>query len=154
MLQTKTLRRAQLDKNFAKINGVLSLFKRPRSGWVKEIREALGMSMQDLGQRMGVIKQRIERIEKDEVSDKVTLETMKKVAEALDCEFIYVLVPKSGTLQESLENQAKIVASKILESADATMKLENQATSKQSKLELEKKIVRELLEKEDRRIWK
>ncbi len=44
------------------------------------MRQALGMTMQDLGERLGVIKQRVERIEKDEVSGKVTLQTMQETA--------------------------------------------------------------------------
>jgi predicted DNA-binding mobile mystery protein A len=103
---------------------------------------------------MGVIKQRVERIQKDEVSGKVTLETMQKAAEALHCEFVYILIPKEGSLDKSLTQQAHKLADEILNSVDSTMKLENQATSTQSKKDLHKKLVHDLLEKLDRRFWK
>jgi predicted DNA-binding mobile mystery protein A len=154
MIKLKKLRRTQLDKNFERIEKITPYIRRPKQGWIKEIRESLGMSLQDLGSRMGVIKQRVERIQKDEVSGKVTLETMQKAAEALHCEFVYILIPKEGSLDKSLTQQAHKLADEILNSVDSTMKLENQATSTQSKKDLHKKLVHDLLEKLDRRFWK
>ena len=81
------LRRSQLDRQLNPL-AVLRNFKRPKKGWVREIRTALGMSMADLASRLGVIKQRIEGLEKNEVAGTVTLESLRKAAEAMDCEFV------------------------------------------------------------------
>jgi predicted DNA-binding mobile mystery protein A len=89
MKKNSRLRRAQLDRSFIELK-TLNL-RTPKKGWLKEIRESLGMSMKDLAERLGTIKQRIERIEKDEVASKVTLETMKKTAEAMNCDFVYFI---------------------------------------------------------------
>lgn len=151
--KTARLRRNQLDRFFSEQKSVL-LGKSPKYGWVKEVRQALGMTMQDLGARLGVIKQRIERIEKDEVSGKLTLHTLQETAEALNCEFVYFFVPKGGGLQKNLEDQARRTAREIVRSTEYTMQLEAQDTSRQSQQELVEDITQELLNKEDRRIWR
>lgn len=149
MKNQNSLRRAQLDDFFLTLRK-LNLTK-PRSGWVKEIREALGMSMADLAHRMNTIKQRVERIEKDEVSEKVTLQTMSKVAEAMDCEFVYFYVPKKS-LQESIELQAERIAKEMLGIVDRTMKLEKQEGTKKSQQRLVNEIKMKLLV-ENKRLW-
>ncbi|MNL20937.1 helix-turn-helix protein [compost metagenome] len=151
--KTARLRRNQLDRFFSEHKSAL-LGKTPKYGWVKEIRQALGMTMQDLGARLGVIKQRIERIEKDEVSGKLTLQTLQESAEALNCEFVYFFVPKGEGLQKSLEEQARKTARDIVRSTEHTMQLEAQDTSRQSQQQLLENIALELLNKEDRRIWR
>jgi len=151
MMKRRKLRRTQLDQFFKDLKS-LNL-RAPKLGWVKEIRESLGMSMQDLGDRMGVLKQRIERIEKDELGGKTTLETMKKTAEALNCEFIYFLVPKN-TLEETLKAQAHKSAADMMNQVAKTMSLEDQGTSKKSQKELVNNLAQEMLLNEDRKIWR
>ncbi len=151
MKNTKGLRRMQLDRFFEGLVGLKT--KVPSAGWVKEIREALGMSMQDLASRLGVIKQRIERIEKDEVTGKLTLETMHKTAEGLNCEFVYFLVPKIS-LEEALKKQALTAARAITKDVENTMKLESQGTSTKAQKQLIEKLAQEMLSNQDRRIWK
>lgn len=145
------LRRRQLDNNLEQVRSIKS-FKPPKEGWIRELRNALGMSMKDLGERIGVIKQRVERIEKDEVNQKVTIETMARVAEALNCDFVYLFVPKNS-LQSTLEEEALKAAKEIAGSVEKTMRLEKQGTSKSAQQERIKRIAKELIEKQDRRIW-
>jgi predicted DNA-binding mobile mystery protein A len=152
MSKLDALRRQQIDLNLEDIKPMGSK-KPPKDGWIKEIRNALGMSMKDLGARLGVIKQRIERIEKDEVNKKVTIETMSRVAEALNCEFVYFLIPKTS-LQNTLESEALQAAKKLANSIEKTMSLEKQGTSKSAQAERIKEIAKELIEKQDRRIWR
>ncbi|WP_374028824.1 mobile mystery protein A [Bdellovibrio bacteriovorus] len=151
--KTAKLRRHQLDR-FYKQNAAPFAIKAPRSGWVKEIRQALGMTMQDLAERLGVIKQRVERIEKDEVAGKLTLHTLQQTAEALNCELVYFLVPKGEGLQKALEEQAYKAAREIVRSTEHTMGLEAQETSRQSQQQLVETLADEMLLKEDRRIWR
>ncbi len=151
MKRRASLRRSQLDQSLGQVKR-LNL-KRPRLGWIKEIRESLGMSMQDLAVRIGTIKQRVERIEKDELLGKVTLETMKKTAEALECEFVYFLVPKSS-LEETLKNQALRASEVISNQVGTTMELEAQGTSVKTRKMLLERLAQELLLKGDRKIWR
>lgn len=151
MKKNKGLRRSQLDRQFGQLSG-LNL-TRPKRGWIKEIREALGMSMQDLGSRLGVIKQRVERIEKDELDDKVTIETIKKTAAAMDCEFVYFLIPKHS-LESTLKKQALKAAEAISKQVGTTMELESQGTSSKARRDLIERLAQEMLMKEDRKIWR
>jgi predicted DNA-binding mobile mystery protein A len=148
--KTSKLRRKQLDKQFANTRSLYG--SSPKGGWVREIRSALGMSMQALGQRLGVIKQRIEALEKAEVEGKVTVESLKKAAEAMDCDFVYAFVPRKG-LQKFLEQEAQAVAMGIVGTTSHSMNLELQGTSKSSKSDLVADIAKDLIDKEDRRIW-
>lgn len=151
MKKTRALRRTQLDEFF---KGLKALnLRAPKKGWVKEIREALGMSMQDLASRLGTIKQRIERIEKDEVSKKVTLESMKRVGAAMNCDFVYFFVPRT-CLQATLKEQAVRAAEQITRNVSQTMDLEAQGTSDRSKSELISTLADEMILKEDRKIWR
>lgn len=151
--KTAKLRRNQLDRFF---QGKLQVFSlnAPKDGWVKEIRQALGMSMADLGARLNVIKQRVERIEKDEVAGKVTVQTLRETAEALNCELVYFFVPKGEGLQATLEKQARLAAQEVVQKTEHTMHLEKQDTSRASQEELIREITQELLAKEDKKIWK
>lgn len=149
--KTAKLRRAQIDRQFAVGKKAFPLV--PKKGWVHEIRTALGMSMSDLGDRLRVIKQRIEALEKGELSGRVTLQSLENAAEAMDCDFVYSFVPRRG-LQKTIEAQAKKVAQKIIADTEYSMELEQQSTSSQAQKNLLEEIVRELIRKEDRRIWK
>lgn len=153
VLQAHSLRRDQLDRNFEKMKSSSSYFKRPKFGWVKEIRQALGMSMQDLATRLGVIPQRISRVEKDEINGKVTLETMQRAAEAMNCDFVYAFIPKQGSLEETVRQQARKLALEITSSVSASMKLEEQGTSSAEDKKRFELVVKELLQN-DRRLWK
>lgn len=145
------LRRRQLDRAFTKMN--MHLIKSPSVGWVKEIREALGMSMHDLASRIGVIKQRVERIEKDELAGKVTLETMQKAAEGLNCEFIYFLIPKLS-LEDTLKKQALFAAKSLVKEVENTMRLEAQNTSNKAQNQMAEDLAQEMLINQDHRIWR
>ncbi len=71
----------------------------------------------------------------------------------MNCEFIYFIVPKTS-LQDTVEKQARLAATSIVNNVDRTMKLEKQATSKSASQSIIEEIVRQLLQKNDRRIWK
>lgn len=151
MKKNNNLRRAQLDRFFEQLQK-LNLM-RPKLGWVKEVREALGMSMQDLAIRLGTIKQRIERIEKDELSGRVTMDSMQKVAEALNCSFIYFLVPKQS-LDETVNAQAQKVAEHITKSVEKTMRLELQGSSEKERKQAIESIKNRILTEDRRKLWR
>ncbi|MBS0358463.1 MAG: helix-turn-helix domain-containing protein, partial [Proteobacteria bacterium] len=82
---------------------------RPKIGWVRSIRKALGMTIKQLAKRLGVDPSRIVKIKTAEIRDAVTLHTLKMVAEKLDCSFVYALVP-STSLKEAIESKAEALA--------------------------------------------
>lgn len=120
----KKLAREQLDatlRGFKPLKNVAG----PGKGWIRAIRDALGMTQKQLARRMGVNFQRVARIEKDERPGNVTINTMRNVAEALDCVFVYCLVPKDS-LENTVRRRAKILAHKLMEQSSQTMMLEKQ----------------------------
>ncbi|MBX2994863.1 MAG: mobile mystery protein A [Bdellovibrionaceae bacterium] len=145
----KTLRRRQLDEQFGKTDPI----EMPRDGWVYEIRSALGMSMEDLGRRLGVIKQRIGKLEKSEVQGNVTLHSLQAAAEAMDCDFVYYFRPKKS-LQSSVLKNAIRAAEIEVDKLNRNMALENQGLSKKKIKELKEELASDFVAYNDRRIWK
>jgi predicted DNA-binding mobile mystery protein A len=72
-----------------------NLPRRPPQGWIKTIRMALGMTSGVLAQRVGdVSDSAIRKLELAEAEDAITLASLRRVAEALDCELQYALIPR------------------------------------------------------------
>jgi len=80
----RRIMREQLDETFEKLNSLRGV-QPPVKGWLRSIREALGMSGKQLGERIGVSQPRVVQMEKDELSGALTLKTLRQVAEAMDC---------------------------------------------------------------------
>jgi predicted DNA-binding mobile mystery protein A len=100
---------------------------RPSRGWLQAIREALGLTLDHVGKAAKVTRQRIQRYEIAEAEDRITLATLRRVAVAIDCELVYAIVPKSGSLIELAEKRARDQATRRVLAAEHTMALENQA---------------------------
>lgn len=101
---TSRLERVSLDKAFDKIRNVMYI-KKPINGWIRTIRESLGMSIAQLAKRVGVVSSRIYKIENDEIDNKLTLNTLENIAKALNCKLFYVLIPEKP-LQTILEDRS------------------------------------------------
>ncbi len=124
----------------------------PKKGWIRAIRDALNISTRQLGDRLGVNKSRITRIEQDELSGSVTLKTMRRIAEALDCVFVYGFVPRK-TLEQTVRNQAIHVAKKRMSRVSHTMALEDQALSTEENKRAFESLVDELVRTMPKSLW-
>ena len=102
----------------------------PATGWVRASRTALGMSMQQLGNRLNITKQSVQDIERREKDGSITLKSLQEAAGALDMQLVYGFVPKDGSLNQLIERKAKELATQIVMRTSNTMKLENQENSK------------------------
>lgn len=143
--------RKQLERRLAPLRKAPE-FARPARGWIKAVREALGMTAAQLGARIGVSQSRIARIEKDEAEDAVTLATLRRVAEGLDCTLVYALVP-NRPLDEIMAERARAAADAQLKRTHHSMRLENQALDKHD-LEAEReRLAMEILAGDPRRLW-
>jgi predicted DNA-binding mobile mystery protein A len=98
----------------------------PPTGWVKAIRLALGMSLQQLANKLKMTKQSVQEIETREQEGAITLKSLRETARALDMELVYGFVPKEGTLEKYIEGKARSLAEKIVSRTSNTMKLEDQ----------------------------
>jgi predicted DNA-binding mobile mystery protein A len=145
-MNKKKLIREQLDASLQRLSPLLDVTAPPK-GWIRAIRDALGMTAKQLANRLGVAQQAVARIEKEEVAGSVTIKTMRRIAECLDCVFVYGFVPRTS-LEETIARQAKKVAAQRLAQASQTMSLENQALSRreneQALLDLADELIRTL----------
>lgn len=124
----------------------------PKSGWVKAIREAIGMTTQQLARRMGIQQSGVTLLEQREVDKKITLESLERAAHALNCELVYALIPKKS-LQKIVDDQATLAAKAILARTTHTMQLEMQeAGTEETKLH-ESELAQEIKNKLDSRLW-
>lgn len=98
---------------------------RPPKGWVNAIRQALGMTEAQLGERMGTRQSSVHGLERSEADGTIRLETLRRAAEALDCELAYVLVPRRP-LEETVVGRARQLARDELARVGHTMSLEAQ----------------------------
>jgi predicted DNA-binding mobile mystery protein A len=149
--QDRISARRQLDKRLRSLNDPATLARPPR-GWVKAIREALGMTAKQLGARLGVSQVRALALEKAEASGSVTLASLERAAHALDCQLVYVLVPRKP-LEDLVEERASQLARKQLQSTRHTMALEDQSVDTVDDDDQLKRLTRELINKAGSALW-
>ena len=94
----KNLRLKQLDRALEPYRAAREV-PRPSKGWIRTIRQALGISSGELARRLGTSRQLPLQLEKGEAEDRVTLKSLRAAANALDCDLVYALVPRSGNMQ-------------------------------------------------------
>ena len=97
----------------------------PDAGWARAIREALGMSIRQLAQRMGVSKTTAATLERNEASGAIKLSSLEALARALECDLVYALVPRA-TLEETVRNRARRIAERTVRRVSQSMELEEQ----------------------------
>lgn len=148
----RRIMREQLDATFKKLNDIRTS-QPPVKGWLRSIREALGMSGKQMGERMGVSQPRIVQMEKDEISGAITLKSMRQAAEAMDCVFVYSVVPRAS-LEETIRNQAQKVAEKRFSRTSHTMLLENQQVSSEERQKMLQSKVDDLVRDMPRDFWR
>ncbi len=146
----KLIIRQQLDKNLAGLKAANTQV--PIKGWIRAIREALGMSGRQLAQRLKVSQPRIPRLEQDELTGSVTIKTMQQVAEALDCTFVYALVPRTS-LEDTLRDQARMVAQERSERVAHSMLLEDQSLSAEEQHTSLEAAIDELVREMPKELW-
>jgi predicted DNA-binding mobile mystery protein A len=141
----------QLDQ---RLNELRPLTKavRPSRGWIRAVREALGMTTAQLGKRMDVQQPRIVELEKAEINGNITMRSLERAAEALGCRVIYALVPHKP-LTETLEERALQAARRQLSSVEQTMRLEAQAVNDEEQRKRTIQRLADELLKRPARLW-
>ncbi len=124
-----------------------AVIERPKQGWLKTIREFLGMTTTQLAKKIDVSQPRVINMEKNEQNIKIS--TMERIADALNCDFVYAFVPREN-IDDIIYNQAKKKALKIMNKVNKNMGLENQLTESEDTLE---DLIKELTDNNIARIW-
>ncbi len=143
----KKVIREQLDKKLIFLRDFAAAGM-PAQGWIKAIREALGLSASQLGKRAGIDQSRISRLESAEKSGDLKLSSLQKIAKALGMKFVYGFVPEGtegteDTLEAMVREQAKKIALRRIETLEGTMRLEKQALSDEE----QKRALNDMVEK-------
>lgn len=122
----RQLRSRQLDRTLAPLRAVQPV--RPSKGWIRAIREALGISSGELAEKMRTNRSLVVQQEKAEAEDRITLKNLRAYASALDCDLVYAFVPRANTLQDLADARALAAAKSNVVGVEHTMALENQAS--------------------------
>ena len=101
----------------------------PPTGWIKAVRMALGMSLQQLANRISITKQSVQEMEQREKDGSISLKSLRETAIALDMELVYGFVPKDGSLDALIDRKARELARQIVSRTSNTMNLEDQGNS-------------------------
>ena len=143
--------RRQIDKRLNILRDSDALARPPR-GWIKAIRDALGMTTAQMGRRLGVSQPRVVAIEKAEVTGSITMQTLERAARALDCWLVYGLVPRQP-LQVLASERAATLARRRMQSICHSMALEAQSVDAADEQEQIKVLTKRLLEQSGSVIW-
>jgi len=145
------LRLRQVDASLTRWRDA-ALPPRPPTGWVREIRDALGMSSAALARRLQVSDSAVRKLEQAESNDAITLGSLRRAAVALDCELQYALVPKQK-LEATRYTHAMRVAQERVAAVAHTMLLEDQAVDPALTEAQAQEIAQTLLAKNSRGLW-
>lgn len=150
-MNKQRLIREQLETSLWRFEPLLTVSV-PQKGWIRAIRDALGMSARQLANRLGLSQQAISRIEEGELTGSVTVKTLQRVAESLDCVFVFGFVPRTS-LESTVRRQVQSVAAKRLGKASQTMALENQSLGQKENHKILSDMVDELTDKPPKNLW-
>lgn len=140
--------RKRLDMKFDLLRPT-DKFAQPPKGWIRAIRDALGMSLRQLGDRLGMAAQSVGSIEESEANATIQLKTLRRVAEALDCVVVYALVPKSS-LTDMVDRRAREIAQRALGRVSHSMALEDQKVDRDLEARIQRYIATAVT---DRNLW-
>jgi predicted DNA-binding mobile mystery protein A len=125
---------------------------RPRGGWIRTIRESLGMTLRQLSRRMGVKHSVVARAEQRERTGAISLEALRRAAEAMDCDLVYFFLPRQG-LQATVQAQAMRVAETLVGTVSHSMDLEAQLVDARERQRQVRDVAAELVRQAGSRIW-
>ena len=128
------------------------LFARPTRGWIKAVREALGMTTAQLAKRLGVAQPSVVGLEQAEASKAISLKTLERAARALDCTLVYALVPRKP-LESLVQERAHQAARKRLHTISHSMALENQRVLEDDERAQLERLAQKLIDGPGSALW-
>lgn len=155
-MPTKVKRLAvdQMDRKLPALRRAAAVLTRstPRTGWLNAIRSALDMGASALGRKLRIAHSSVLELERNEVSGSITLDSLRRAADALDADFVYAIVPRRS-LREMISARARAVALERVAPVAQSMAMEGQRLSPQQINRQVGELARELEEK-PRELWR
>lgn len=146
-----SLRRRQVDRVVRGGAGLAGVAP-PQRGWIAETRKLIGMRAAQLAARLGVTQAAVAQFERAEAERTITLQTLEKVAAALDCRLVYAFVPRTS-FEELVRARAERVARQQVGGVDHTMALEDQALAQEAREDLIRELTDQLVRTLPRELW-
>lgn len=148
------LKLATLDEALSRFSTLKSV-SRPRFGWARAVREALGMTRSQLASRVGLAGPTVATLERSEARGSITLESLDRLAHGMGCRVVYAIVPAEGpTLEKIVRDRAESVARERLSRVSHSMNLENQGVGAKSQRRQLARLVATLLAGSRRNLWR
>ncbi len=153
--QLRKLRQTQLDSRYKHIFTVANDLSSISGSWIKEIRNALGISPTQFAKLLGISRPSFLRLETNEGRQTIELQTLRRIASAINCQVIYALVPEPnyGSLESILKERARATARKIIDRVAKTMALESQSVQAQELDRQIQELADDLVRNLDKRLW-
>lgn len=145
------LRLSQVDRNLAQAKSLF--FNVPQyDGWIKTVREALGMSTRQLAKRLKASQSVVTSAERNELAHTITLAQLDKLANALGCKVVYSLIPETS-LESMVNERAEAIAKSQVSMVQHTMRLEDQSVGNDFSEQQIYTIKQKLLEGKWSKLW-
>jgi predicted DNA-binding mobile mystery protein A len=141
----------QLEDSLRPFRSVAGVAK-PTGGWIRAIREALGMTNKQFAKRVQRQPQTALDLQKREAAQTIQLNTLRELAEALDCELVYAIVPRKS-LDQMLDERAEVLARHALRRTGHSMELERQGLGVKERERAFEREVERLLSGSRRKLW-
>jgi predicted DNA-binding mobile mystery protein A len=95
-----------LDKRIERLNSAKDVAAKPSRGWLRAIRGAIGLTQGEVAAKISVKRQTYAQFELAEEHGAISLSSLRRAAEAMDCELVYFVVPK-GSPPRTFEDLAR-----------------------------------------------
>jgi predicted DNA-binding mobile mystery protein A len=122
----------------------------PSGGWVRAIRLATGMPANYAARKLKVTRQGFAELEKSEAAGTISLKSLQRAGDALNCQLVYALVPRNGSLGKLIIERAVARARKTLQPVSHSMSLESQGTKPGPKV---RELAKKLAAQPNRKLW-
>lgn len=148
----EALRVQQLEESFRPLRE-LGDVRRPNRGWVRAVREGLGMTNVQLTKRLKKkAPQSIEDMQKAELRETIQIGTLRKLAEAMGCQFVCAIVPPKP-LAEMRRNRARLMAERLVKRTGHSMRLEAQGINEAGEQREIESLMEQILADDPKRLW-
>jgi len=114
-----------LDSQIPALSAAYKSVSQPAGGWLRVVRQALGLAQADLAKNTGMTQQAYAQFERGEIKGTLSIGNLQRSAEAMDCDLVYFLVPRTKSFGElARRHDPKF---KHLQASEHSMALEDQA---------------------------
>jgi predicted DNA-binding mobile mystery protein A len=152
MRNQKKLILRQLDDKIKPFKGTEKRLL-PRAGWIYTIRNSLGMTLEQLGARIGMTRQGVKSLEERERTGSISLKSMLDIGRAMDTTFVYGFVPNDGSFEKLVERRAEELAIRIVKRTHQNMILEGQENTNKQIQQAIKELSEELKREMPKALW-